>query len=107
MNEVTLITRHKMLAEFYIQKDQISINQQALDSFIRFKNIPPAPQKPKSNEQDRSVIEIQNSIDLEQLEKLIDSQKYLIRIDERIDLLDYLKLCEIIKHNPNIKKEIN
>ena len=40
LNEVTLITGHKMLAEFYIQKDQISINQQALDSFIRFKNIP-------------------------------------------------------------------
>ncbi len=106
LSEITLITGHKMLAEFYIQKDQISINQQALDSFISLKNIPPAPQKPKSNEQDRSVIEIQNSIDLEQLEKLVDSQKYLIRIDERIDLLDYLKLCEIIKHNPNIKKEI-
>ena len=107
LKEVTLITGYKGLAEFYIQKDQIRINQQALDSFIGLKNIPPAPQKPKSNEQDRSVIEIQNSIDLEQLEKLVDSKKYLIRIDERIDLLEYLKLCEIIKHNPNLQKEIN
>tara|TARA_A100000171_G_C2125075_1_gene143007 strand:+ start:1066 stop:1977 length:912 start_codon:yes stop_codon:yes gene_type:complete len=106
LKEVTLITGYKGLAEFYIQQDQIRINQQSIDSFISLKNIPPVPQKTENKDQDGSVIEIQNSIDLERLQKLIHSQKYLIKIHERIDLLDYLKLSKIIEQNPNLQKEI-
>ncbi len=106
-HKVTLVTGNDCFDEFYIVKDFIPIDDSLMEEFLKNENIPPFPPLPVDNsETKRQIIRIKNQTDFEKLLNKNDSSRYLIQVDNQLDLLDYLKLTEKLRGKKNIMKVI-
>jgi hypothetical protein len=104
---VTLVTGNDSFDTFYTIKDTIGLDDSLTAYFSKTENIPHAPPQPvELSDTKRHIIEIKNLKDLEKLENLTETTKYLIHIDNRLDLLAYFELIEKIKGKKNVKKVI-
>jgi hypothetical protein len=106
INKAILVTKNESFERFYSIKDDINISESLMNSFFTKKNIPPPPNYPLTKGNERRIIKIDNKIGLEQLPNKNDSIKYLLKISNKINLIEYLKLTEKIKNNENTVKEI-
>jgi hypothetical protein len=106
LNQVTLVLASRGFEEFYVQNDKIAISD-ALTEEFRLKNrIPPPPIRKSDTAILRNVVLFKDSRELAALESLNDSTFYLIQVDTRLELKDYLKLKSLIDDNPKIEIEI-
>ncbi|WP_218127063.1 hypothetical protein [Catalinimonas alkaloidigena] len=104
--QVTLITAHKGLDEFYKAKDYINIADSLMIKLFEAEGMPPFPPHPKSTHVSRTVLTIKDTTDFEKLTSVEDSSYYLIQVDDRIAIIDYLKLIERMQDNPYLDRKI-
>ena len=107
VNKAILVTKNESFQRFYSIKDDINISESLMNDFFKKLNIPPPPPNyhlTKGNK--RKIIKIANQTEFEQLPNKNDSTQYLLKVSNKINLIEYLKLTDKIQNNKNIKKEI-
>ena len=103
VQNTTLVLANDGIDKFFTLTDEIRISDSLINEFIFKNNIPPVPpiQDPIDNRQ-WTVLRYENH----KKQLLNDSINYLLKIDSRINLLDYLKLKELVEGEKNLKIEI-
>jgi hypothetical protein len=94
--------------KFYIQNDTIKFGPKLESMLQKGKNIPPS--FPKQNEiKENTIIDtirIRNHDDFSTLQLINNTSTYLVQIDPRLQIIDYLKLIGLLETKANVKREI-
>lgn len=103
IKRVTLVLENKGFDQFFFQIDEISLSDSLISEFFHKNNMLPPPNAKGFIEDKAFKIIKANELKLDELN---DSLSYLIKIDTKIDIIDYLKLKGAIEKKRNINAEI-